>query len=103
MKHTDKDIRALINKRRAELKRYDNATPAEQRRLTENGLNPYEPPETRAAKQKKIRDEIRRIFSKLPKEERDKLAAMGVYDDGSNRNKDARVIHRTGGGFSIKK
>ena len=66
MKHTDKDIRALINKRRAELKRYD-------------------------------------IFSKLPKEERDKLAAMGVYDDGSNRNKDARVIHRTGGGFSIKK
>ena len=88
----------LIKERRAAFRRYDSATPKEKRILTENGLNPYEAPAIRKAKQKKTRAEIRKKIATLPKETRDKLATLGLYGD----QRDERIIHRTTGEIFIK-
>ena len=83
-------IRKLIERRRRELAEFDALPAKEKERRTEEGRNPYEPPEIRAAKQAKIRAEVRAHLEKnlagLTIEEREAVFAdLGLLDPDPER------------------
>lgn len=97
-KYTDAELDAKFKRRRRELAEFDKLPLKEQQRRTAQGLNPHEPLATRKAKQARIRAEIEKRMDKLPKEERDRLTALGVY-----RSKAGAAIRRMCGSIEAKK
>ena len=90
-------LKRALERRKRELMEFDKLPLKEQQRRTAQGLNPHEPLATRKAKQAKLKDEIEKRVDKLPKEERERLTALGVY-----RSKDGAVIRRTCGEITAK-
>lgn len=90
-------LKRALERRKRELMEFDKLPLKEQQRRTAQGLNPHEPLATRKAKQAKLKAEIEKRVDKLPKEERERLTALGVY-----RSKDGAVIRRTCGEMTAK-
>lgn len=74
-----KEIRRMIENRRRALKEFDSKPEAEQRRLTDQGLNPHEPKAVRNRKQDRLKKEIRTMLrKKMTDTEWNKFEALGV-------------------------
>lgn len=98
MSYSYEQLKALIQRKRAEFERFDALPVKEQRRLTEQGLNPHEPYKVRKAKQKIVREEIQREFRRMPIEARKQLLNLGIYDGdcevGIAKSLEQRIVTR---------
>lgn len=73
----ENDIQKLIDKKREEFRKFDSKSPEEQKRLTEQGLNPHDKPEVRKRKAAAYLEKEKRAFDKLPKKEREIRESIG--------------------------
>ena len=88
-----KELERKLEQRRKALKEFDSKPEAEQRRLTDQGLNPHEPEEVRKRKQDKIIIEVRtELRKKMTDEEWKDFEKLGYFLTSEER-KD-RIIWR---------
>lgn len=87
----------LIERKKAELRRFDALPISERIRLREQGLDPHENLLTRKRKQARVKAEIRSRISKMPKEAREDISSLGLLDDSEEV-----IIRRTTGDFKVK-
>lgn len=73
----ENDIQELIDKKREEFRKFDSKSPEEQKRLTEQGLNPHDKPAVRKRKAAAYLERCKREFDALPKEQRDIMEKFG--------------------------
>lgn len=73
------ELKRKLEQRRRALKEFDSKPKAEQRRLTEQGLNPHEPEAVRNRKQDRLKKEIRTMLRKnMTDTEWSKFEALGL-------------------------
>ena len=92
------DLNKLIDKRRAELARFDAMTAEEQRKATERGENPHDKPAVRKRKNAAYLEKEKRDFDALPKERRTILESLGAspYQRGQVVNRSVEYYERHG-------
>ena len=92
------DLNKLIDKRRAELARFDAMTAEEQRKATERGENPHDKPAVRKRKKAAYLEKEKRDFDALPKERRTILESLGAspYQRGQVVNRSVEYYERHG-------
>ena len=74
-----KELRRTLENRRRALIEFDSKPEAEQRRLTDQGLNPHEPEAVRNRKQDRLKKEIRTMLRKnMTDTEWSKFEALGL-------------------------
>lgn len=80
------NLQNMINRKREEFRKFDALPPAEQKRLTDQGLNPHEPESIRTRKQDRLKRQSRaEARAKLSKEEYQKLVEYGYFDTSHER------------------
>ena len=74
-----KELKRKLEQRRRALIEFDSKPEAEQRRLTEQGLNPHEPEAVRNRKQDRLKKEVRTMLRKnMTDTEWNKFEALGL-------------------------
>lgn len=73
----DNDIQNMIDKKREAFRKFDARPAEEQKRLTEQGLNPHDAPEVRKRKAAAYLERSKREFDAMPEERRTIMEKLG--------------------------
>lgn len=72
------ETRRKLARKEADMKRFDALPKEEQKRLTDQGLNPHEPEVVRRAKQARVKKQIDKYIERLPKRVRDRIRSRNM-------------------------